>query len=116
MGLQALRIIASVLLAAGALLLCGALAHAYTADIEVGDITINEVMWGPVGNDNYREWFEVKNMAGRDLDLAACRRELILPKNAPLKRSFCPEFGLRAPLLPRKRTDLGTAFFTPTAC
>jgi hypothetical protein len=48
--------------------------------------------------------------------LAACRRELILPKNAPLKRSFCPEFGLRAPLLPRKRTDLGTAFFTPTAC
>jgi hypothetical protein len=72
MGLQALRIIASVLLAAGALLLCGALAHAYTADIEVGDITINEVMWGPVGNDNYREWFEVKNMAGRDLDLGGC--------------------------------------------
>ena len=42
--------------------------------------------------------------------LAGCRRELILPKNAPLKHSFWPELKLHAPLLPRKRIDLGRHF------
>jgi len=68
--------------------------------------------------DHPRNGYTFENLSNdlHNFALAACRRELILPKNAPLKRSFGLESGFRAPLLPRKRIDLGTALFTPTAC
>lgn len=68
-----LRLLASTLLAAAALLLWSALTQAYTDDIQPGEIVINEVMWGPEGTETLREWSEVKNVSSRDLDLGGCK-------------------------------------------
>jgi hypothetical protein len=105
-----------VLLLGGAVLAKGAASgysvpwHAFTSGGEHDMSSDNYTMFSTAGQEL------VGGTSSDAYQLAACRRELILPKNAPLKCSFWPEFGFRAPLLPRKRIGLGTALFTPTAC
>lgn len=69
---RVLYILFSLLLSAGGLLIWTTLAQAYTSDIQAGEIVINEVMVNPGGTDNLREWFEVKNVSSRDLNLGNC--------------------------------------------
>ena len=70
---RVLLVLFSLFLASGVTLLFAALVQAYTDDIQPGEIVINEVMWGPEGTETLREWFEVKNVSDRDLDLGGCR-------------------------------------------
>lgn len=38
-------------------------------DVGVGDIVINELMIDPNGSDNEREWFEIHNLTGSNIDI-----------------------------------------------
>jgi hypothetical protein len=41
-------------------------------DLHVGDLVINEIMYDPSTSQPDTEWFEVKNVSGRTLDINSC--------------------------------------------
>ncbi len=66
------------------------------ADLQPGDLVITEVMADPADSDEGREWFEVFNAGGRDLDLAGVSISLSKPDGSNEKRMVLGAMALPA--------------------
>lgn len=66
------------------------------SDLEPGDLVFTEVMANPKGDDKGREWFEVFNASGRDVDAEGVVVKLSKPDGSSESRLVLPSILIKA--------------------